>query len=699
MKRIAFLLMMFIQCAVAQDSPHGNITIPCESCHTSDSWKMRPDASFDHKSTGFELEGRHKVIQCASCHENLVFTQKNTAQKNNDCTTCHTDVHKSDLGPNCLQCHSMESWIISDIKQMHQQTRFPLIGRHALADCNVCHSMATPHQYTGTPLTCIGCHRPEYEATTSPNHVTQHFTIDCSQCHAITAPAWPGSFNHNLTTFPLTGAHQAVLCLQCHINSQFNGITTDCYSCHMKDFANVQSPNHITGGFSHACQTCHTTSAWNPATFDHNATRFPLTGAHQTVLCQACHTNGNYQLVYSSCAQCHNADFQGTTNPSHVAGNFSMNCQTCHNTVAWQPATFDHSTTKFPLTGAHQAVLCQTCHTNNNYQLVYSSCVQCHNSDFQGATNPNHVSGGFSTNCTTCHSTTAWQPATFDHSTTKFPLTGAHQAVLCQTCHTNGNYQLVYSSCVQCHNTDFQGATNPNHVSGGFSTNCQTCHSTTAWQPATFDHSTTKFPLTGAHQAVLCQTCHTNGNYQLVYSSCIQCHNADFIGATNPNHVSGGFSTNCTTCHSTTAWQPATFDHSTTNFPLTGAHTSVLCQTCHTNGNYQLVYSGCYSCHTTDYSGTTNPNHTAAGFPTTCQTCHTTTAWTGATFNHTWFPTSHGNAGGVCATCHTNPSDYTVFQCTVCHTQSTTASDHSRVSGYVWNSANCYQCHPNGKGG
>ncbi|HMD14713.1 MAG TPA: hypothetical protein VKI62_08815, partial [Bacteroidota bacterium] len=115
--------------------------------------------------------------------------------------------------------------------------------------------------------------------------------------------------------------------------------------------------------------------------------------------------------------------------------------------------------------------------------------------------------------------------------------------------------------------------------------------------------------------------------------------------------------------------------------------------------NYQLVYSGCYSCHTTDYSGTTNPNHTAAGFPTTCQTCHTTTAWTGATFNHTWFPTSHGNAGGVCATCHTNPSDYTVFQCTVCHTQSQTTSEHSGVNGYVWNSANCYQCHPNGRGG
>jgi hypothetical protein len=147
------------------------------------------------------------------------------------------------------------------------------------------------------------------------------------------------------------------------------------------------------------------------------------------------------------------------------------------------------------------------------------------------------------------------------------------------------------------------------------------------------------------------------------------------------------------------AWQPATFDHNATKFPLMGAHISIQCQTCHTNGNFQLAYNGCYNCHSSNYNSTTNPNHAAAGFPTTCETCHSTSTWAGATFNHTWFPTNHGNANGVCATCHTNPSDYSVFQCTGCHTKAQTDPNHTNVTGYIWNSANCYQCHPRGNGG
>ena len=117
------------------------------------------------------------------------------------------------------------------------------------------------------------------------------------------------------------------------------------------------------------------------------------------------------------------------------------------------------------------------------------------------------------------------------------------------------------------------------------------------------------------------------------------------------------------------------------------------------NNNYTTVPTDCFSCHKADYQATNNPNHVSAGFPTTCATCHTTTSWLGATFNHTWFPTNHGNANGVCATCHTNSSNYSIFQCTNCHTKSNTDGNHRNVSGYVYNSVNCYQCHRNGGGG
>jgi hypothetical protein len=194
-----------------------------------------------------------------------------------------------------------------------------------------------------------------------------------------------------------------------------------------------------------------------------------------------------------------------------------------------------------------------------------------------------------------------------------------------------------------------------------------------------------------------------NGNYALTSANtaCYSCHQADFTGTTNPAHVAAGFPTDCTICHTTASWAGATFNHNNTPFPLTGAHTTVACTSCHINNVFAGTPTDCYSCHKADYLGTTNPNHQAAPtiFTTSCATCHTTTAWTGATFNHTWFPINHGNAQGMCTTCHTNPSDYTVFVCTNCHTQAQTNSNHSGVKGYVYNSINCYQCHPNGNGG
>ena len=135
--------------------------------------------------------------------------------------------------------------------------------------------------------------------------------------------------------------------------SNFQLVYTDCYQCHQSDFVGVQSPNHVTGNFSHDCTPCHSTTAWSPSTFDHNQTPFPLTGAHITTQCQSCHVNGNYQLVYTDCYQCHQTNFIAVQSPNHVTGNFSHDCTPCHSTTVWSPSTFDHNQTPFPLTGAH----------------------------------------------------------------------------------------------------------------------------------------------------------------------------------------------------------------------------------------------------------------------------------------------------------------------------------------------------------
>ncbi|MBE0645637.1 MAG: hypothetical protein IH600_16275, partial [Bacteroidetes bacterium] len=502
-----------------------------------------------------------------------------------------------------------------------------------------------------------------------PNHVNAQFAHDCTTCHNV--QAWkPSTFDHATTKFPLEGAHRTQPCESCHINGNYNLAYTDCWQCHETDFNLTQQPNHVNAQFAHDCTTCHNVQAWKPSTFDHATTKFPLDGAHRTEPCESCHINGNYNLAYTDCWQCHASEFNQTLQPNHVSAQFAHDCTTCHNTLSWKPSTFDHASTRFALEGAHQAQPCESCHINGNYNLTYTDCWQCHASDYGSAKNPDHAAAQFSNDCTTCHSMTGWRPATFDHATTNFPLQGAHSNTPCQSCHINGNYNLTYTDCFQCHATDFNQVQQPNHAAGQFSHDCMACHTLNSWKPSIFDHATTNFQLQGAHAAQPCQACHIGGNYNLTYTDCWQCHESDFTSSQNPSHAAGQFSHDCTSCHSLNAWRPATFDHAATNFPLQGAHAAQPCQACHVGGNYTITYTNCIQCHQSDYNATVNPAHATNQFPQDCTTCHTQTAWTPSTFDHaaTAFPLTGAHQTRPCLDCHVG-------------------------GNYTLSYTNCYQCH------
>ncbi len=677
-------------------NPHGPISIPCQNCHSYTSWKpIRSNPEFNHDQTGYPLRGMHAKVACTQCHSNLVFKKVGT-----QCSDCHADIHRRQFGSNCASCHTVKGWHVSISQIRDHQNRFPLVGAHALLQCEDCHKNAAVGQFAGLSTACISCHQKDFQ-TPVFNHVSAGFPTSCESCH--TMDTWLNAkFDHlKYTGYALTGMHATLLCTDCHINNVYKGTPADCYSCHKADFNGTTNPNHLAASFPTNCSLCHTTAGWSPATFDHSSV-FPLTGAHATVPCLQCHTNNNYTTLPTSCYGCHQADWNGTTSPNHVSAGFPTTCETCHTTASWLGAKFDHSTF-FPLTGAHATVPCLQCHTNNNYTTLPTNCYGCHQSDWNGTTNPSHTAAAFPTTCETCHTTTNWTNITFNHAVyANYPLTGVHATLTCVQCHTNNNYSNTPTACYSCHQADFNGTTNPNHVTSGFPTDCSICHTTSGWSPSSFNHNNTSFPLTGAHTTVACATCHVNNNYTTLPTNCYGCHQSDWNGTTNPNHASAGFPTTCETCHSTTSWTTATFNHNNTPFPLTGAHTTVACTLCHINNVFAGTPTDCYSCHKADFTGTTSPNHVTAGWPTTCTTCHTTTAWVPATLPssyHTFFPVNHGNANGVCATCHTNSSDYSVFQCTGCHTASATNPRHSGVSGYVYNSVNCYACHRNGRGG
>jgi len=188
-----------------------------------------------------------------------------------------------------------------------------------------------------------------------------------------------------------------------------------------------------------------------------------------------------------------------------------------------------------------------------------------------------------------------------------------------------------------------------------------------------------------------CSECHGDGVYAGKPTDCYSCHSDNYQVA--PNHVVENFSHSCEQCHSTAAWLPATFDHS--SFVLTGAHIGLDCSLCHGGGIYTGLPSDCNDCHNSDYQAA--PDHASLGFPLNCEECHVTTAWTPANFLHD-FPLSGKHGDLSCAECHTSGSIQT-FSCILCHAhpQADMADKHSGVSGYSYTSPACYQCHPDGR--
>jgi len=463
---ITFLALFEAFNMFSQTSPHGEkLDIKCDVCHNNKNWttiEINKD-SFNHNNTVFPLVGQHQTVTCKKCHIDLNFENTKT-----DCNSCHLDVHQQTVGNDCERCHTPTSWIVKNITQIHNQTRFPLQGSHASLDCTLCHKSASLLRYDPMGTECSDCHSTEYYATTNPSHVASKFPKDCFLCH--NENNWQSTtFNHNNTAFPLTGAHVGIDCNQCHAKG-YNVIPITCVSCHLTAYNETTNPNHVTAKFATTCETCHTTTAWVPSTFNHStSTTFPLTGAHTGLDCTLCHPT-DYNAIPTTCVSCHLTTYNATTNPNHAAAKFATTCETCHTTTAWVPSTFNHNTaTTFPLTGAHIGLACALCHPTN-YNTIPTTCVSCHLTTYNATTNPNHAGANFPTTCETCHSTANWTSSSYNH-TTYFPISSGNHNVSCSTCHTNStNYAVFTCVTAACHKT----AHNQSQGSAG----CYSCHPT-----------------------------------------------------------------------------------------------------------------------------------------------------------------------------------------------------------------------------
>ncbi|MCC6929497.1 MAG: hypothetical protein IT359_10950, partial [Gemmatimonadaceae bacterium] len=677
----------------AANPPHGSgFPTTCAQCHTTAQWK---GATFDHDKTQFPLLGAHKATTCTQCHADNVFKGKATT-----CQNCHQKDFNNTVAPKhaaagfsttCLTCHTMNGWKGGTFD--HSTTRFPLTGKHIGPTCQSCHA---DFVYKGKPQACVSCHRPAYDQAVAPPHAAAAFPTLCESCHKSTS-TWLGApFDHSTTMFPLTGKHTAATCLQCHADKVYVGKSTACISCHKSSYDGTVNPPHLKTGFSQTCTNCHNTQQWQGAVFDHSKTLFPLTNGHANRVCNDCHADGVFAGRSTSCVSCHRDDYDATRTPPHASAGFPTLCETCHSTVKWLGSPFNHATTRFPLTGKHLLAQCTQCHADGVYKGKPTACLSCHGPDYQKSANPPHQTLGFPGTCETCHTTSSWNGATFDHNATMFPLTGAHVATSCNQCHANGVFKGTPTACASCHQGDYSKTSAPPHATAGFGTLCASCHTTATWLGGRYDHSTTAFPLKGAHTSATCMQCHSDGVYNGKPVTCVSCHQGDYNNAATPPHKSAGYPTTCESCHGEVTWKGAKFDHSKNAFPLTGAHVTATCAQCHSDGVYKGKPTACASCHQGVFNSSTNPHHVQAGFSALCATCHTTVQWQGIPYDHTKltsFPLTGNHATAKCSDCHAdkvyNGKSTTCVSCHQGDYNNTTAPKHS-TSGFP---TTCQTCH------
>lgn len=138
----------------------------CESCHSSENWT---NVSFNHDLTDWPLTGKHKQVSCRECHYEYSESNEIISQEfkglGTDCITCHENVHGKEFEKNgvtvCVDCHITESWFPT--KFDHDETEFPLEGRHAEIECSQCHEITNENGTVETiykikKFQCVDCH-------------------------------------------------------------------------------------------------------------------------------------------------------------------------------------------------------------------------------------------------------------------------------------------------------------------------------------------------------------------------------------------------------------------------------------------------------------------------------------------------------------------------------------------------------------
>lgn len=515
--------------------------------------------------------------QCLACHREIAATRK-----------ARTGLHGKARLEGCARCHpdhagedfEMIAWEEGSREKFdHAKTTFLLRGKHRSLECRDCHNAkfsVSPiaalapgkdrsRGFIGLETACVSCHADPHRGALGEN---------CTSCHGEDAWKPATGFDHQGSTYPLTGKHEKVECDACHRAERLKTPPAadgkrealwkplahgECSDCHEDPHRDRLGP---------ACTTCHVTESFQKTDrklFDHDRTRYPLRGRHRPLECARCHDEKKAwgeKPRFGKCTDCH----EEAHGKAVSLGGKPADCSACHSVERFQPSTYTtvmHAGADYALKGAHLRVACDSCHPRVKGSAAaglgtaavllrpkHGDCTDCHADPHRGR----FATGGdrpVEKGCLGCHSLEAFRPARFeldDHSRSAFPLEGAHRTVPCVDCHESlrragagrapwragaspMDFRERFARCIDCHDNP-HGAQFDDRVDRG---ECRSCHGIEAFVPAeAFDHVTLPaFPLSGAHAGVACAKCHpertnADGKREVVYRpiahQCQDCH-------------------------------------------------------------------------------------------------------------------------------------------------------------------------------
>lgn len=472
-----------------EDEHASTLGDDCTRCHDEGAWKPAP--KFDHAKSEYPLVGKHAEVPCAKCHPTsprfaqLVFDQ---------CTDCHKDPHSGDLGTDCARCHQPWSWAqVTTGAFDHDTTKFPLVGAHRSVTCARCH--VSGRSITGR-LFCDQCHEDVHrkrfvDASTG--------RTDCTRCHTAErfVPATYGFREHDVSRYPLTGAHLAVPCTDCHrsgAEAVYVWPSLDCGSCHADAHAGSFRASLPT---AEPCGVCHRTEAWDVVAFAHETSGYRLEGAHAEASCVACHAAPVREAV-------RNWDL-GTAGPTFA----SLAAATATETAAAETEAFvalrtEAAAQRFAVRAGAAAERAATALRAGAGRASLRGTKAGATPEGRGARSPAAASGGKAGAMTTAAS-----------------LLLDDTPLACAACHLDP------------HGDQFAYLVAELPVEEGIDPGaalCARCHDTVSWTAGRFDHERdARYSLKGAHEKVACGECHRREadglqRFRPLGTECRDCH-------------------------------------------------------------------------------------------------------------------------------------------------------------------------------